>query len=242
MAQLLKLFQAKFTPRSVAGLVLWLDAQDKSSIALSGSNVSQWNDKSGKSNHAAQGTGANQPAYAATGVNALPCISFGAGKSLVVTDHASLDHTTLDIFAVLQRDTDSGGGQVAVTKYGGASISREFQIVVTSADKWQLQGSTTGAATDINATSATSATTGQAFVIEAGHNGSYGFVSVNGGAPALGSGSSGIVNSDGDITLGRSSGADFLGNIAELAVFSRYLGVAERAEMLAYLKMKWRVA
>jgi hypothetical protein len=39
-------------PTSVSGCRLWLDASDPSSLTLSGSSVTQWNDKSGFSNHA----------------------------------------------------------------------------------------------------------------------------------------------------------------------------------------------
>jgi hypothetical protein len=40
-----------FLPPKVTGLVLWLDADDASSFSLTGSNVTQWRDKSGTGNH-----------------------------------------------------------------------------------------------------------------------------------------------------------------------------------------------
>ena len=46
---------------------LWLDASDASTITLNGSTVSQWNDKSGNGNHAAQTTAGNQPLYDTNG-------------------------------------------------------------------------------------------------------------------------------------------------------------------------------
>ena len=36
------------------GLALWLDASAGSTITLSGSDITQWNDKSGNANHAAR--------------------------------------------------------------------------------------------------------------------------------------------------------------------------------------------
>ena len=42
---------------------LWLDAADASTITESGGAVSQWNDKSGNNNHAANSTPARQPTY-----------------------------------------------------------------------------------------------------------------------------------------------------------------------------------
>lgn len=55
-----------------ASLALWLDADDASTITLNGSNVSQWDDKSGNNRHASQATAANQPAYLTTGFNGKP--------------------------------------------------------------------------------------------------------------------------------------------------------------------------
>lgn len=40
-------FQTMFSPKSISGLQLWLDAADSTSITLSGSNVTAWADKSG---------------------------------------------------------------------------------------------------------------------------------------------------------------------------------------------------
>lgn len=72
-----------FNPRSIAGLKLWLDASDSTTITLNGSNVSEWRDKSGAgSPAAAQATAASQPAFNATGVNGRGSIDFDATESL----------------------------------------------------------------------------------------------------------------------------------------------------------------
>lgn len=49
-----------------SALALWLDADDTATFTLNGSSVVQWNDKSGNSRHASEGTAANQPTYKAT--------------------------------------------------------------------------------------------------------------------------------------------------------------------------------
>ena len=66
---LAKKWQIVFTPKEIADCVLWLDAADESTITLNGSNVSQWDDKSGIGNDATQGTAANQPPYSIGGMN-----------------------------------------------------------------------------------------------------------------------------------------------------------------------------
>jgi hypothetical protein len=54
------------SPLNIPGCSLWLDAADATTFTYSsGSNVSQWRDKSGIGNHATQNTGSQQPTYTA---------------------------------------------------------------------------------------------------------------------------------------------------------------------------------
>ena len=57
---------AAFNPKTISGISLWLDAADTSTITLSsGSNISQWNDKSGNNRNA---TGINTPTYSSSNI------------------------------------------------------------------------------------------------------------------------------------------------------------------------------
>jgi hypothetical protein len=58
-----KIYGPIWTPARIT-TALWLDASDASTITLNGSNVTQWNDKSGNGRNAAQSTAANQPTFA----------------------------------------------------------------------------------------------------------------------------------------------------------------------------------
>jgi len=88
---------AAFSPLTVANCELWLDASDSSSVTLTSSAVSQWNDLSGNNRHATQGTGNNRPTYTDK-VNGRNVITFdGTNDSLisglassVVTGYATL--------------------------------------------------------------------------------------------------------------------------------------------------------
>jgi hypothetical protein len=53
-----------WTPADI-DTALWLDAADASTIIESGDAVSQWNDKSGNSNHVSQATPSKRPTYSA---------------------------------------------------------------------------------------------------------------------------------------------------------------------------------
>lgn len=55
--KLLPSFSTVFTPKSISGCGLWLDAADSTSITLSGSNVTVWKDKSGSGYSAVPNSG-----------------------------------------------------------------------------------------------------------------------------------------------------------------------------------------
>lgn len=59
-----------WTPGEISNMNLWLDASDAGTITLSGTNVSQWSDKSGAGNHA-------------TPYNQGPTVGNSAGKDVV---------------------------------------------------------------------------------------------------------------------------------------------------------------
>jgi len=71
-----------FNPKSIAGLKVWLDVANTSSLTFNGSTVSQVNDLSGNGFHATQGTANNQPTYQATGFNSRPTLSFDSTDSI----------------------------------------------------------------------------------------------------------------------------------------------------------------
>ena len=71
-------------PTDILGLQLWLDASDTDTITSSGGAVSQWDDKSGNSNNATQGTGSAQPTTGASTQNGENIIDFDGGDTFVL--------------------------------------------------------------------------------------------------------------------------------------------------------------
>ena len=62
---------------------MWFDASDIDTIILNGSDVSQWDDKSGYDRHVSQGTATRQPAYDATGWDGTnPTVKFRTRQAL----------------------------------------------------------------------------------------------------------------------------------------------------------------
>ena len=80
-----------FDPRSIPGCQLWLDAADPLTVTLSGSSVTQWNDKSGNSFNFSTTSGT--PTYVNSSIN------FPSGVVLTSTSKYSLTSNTY-IFTV----------------------------------------------------------------------------------------------------------------------------------------------
>jgi len=139
--RLLRPMTTGFNPRSIAGLKLWLDVANNSSMTFNGSTVSQINDLSGNGFHATQGTANNQPTYQATGFNNKPTLLFDTTDSVIssatIADYF-LTPTTSPMFCVVAAvymptfansgtivfgsDAQEGGRLFFASHFGGASM------------------------------------------------------------------------------------------------------------------------
>jgi hypothetical protein len=97
-----------FNPSNVVGLQLWLDASDNSTLTFSGSNVTQWADKSGFNRHATKKE-TNNPTYSATGFNNKPTINFAYGLAYLCSMPAGTTSKYLTVF-IVYRKTGSAMG------------------------------------------------------------------------------------------------------------------------------------
>lgn len=96
-------------------LALWLDAEDENSITLNGTDVSQWDDKSGNGYDLLQATSAEQPEYIASGLN---------GKPTIRTDGSErLSSTTTSLFRNVSSAT-----WVAVAKYVNTPVGNAMLL------------------------------------------------------------------------------------------------------------------
>ena len=67
-------------PPVAAGLALWLDASDSSTMTLSGSTVNEWRDKAGSTAKMTLATGV--PNVVASGIGGIPTVHFTSGSSM----------------------------------------------------------------------------------------------------------------------------------------------------------------
>lgn len=100
-------------PETIAGLNAWFDGQDASSIVEIGGFVSQWTDKSGKNNHAVQGSGANQPQYV------TDHLVFDGLNDYMTAGDISIINGDCSIFVVARAN---GGSTRRVWAYSGGPV------------------------------------------------------------------------------------------------------------------------
>jgi hypothetical protein len=74
-----------FTPRNLSGLVAWFDADDAGTFTLSGTEVSEWRDKSGNGYAVSQSTANNRPARTGT-IGGRACIDFDGTNDCLFSD------------------------------------------------------------------------------------------------------------------------------------------------------------
>ena len=131
-----------FSPKTIAGLQLWLDAADASTITVD-TGVSEWADKSGVgSKKFVQTTGNNQPATGTQTLNGKNVLVFdGSNDSLSISSPPMSTSMPLSMF-IVQRIVSSTNFGMTYT----AGANNDFNV---------RQGSTTGIL-EIIATQATS--------------------------------------------------------------------------------------
>jgi hypothetical protein len=209
------------TPTSVAGLSLWLDGADASSLVLSGTNVTAWKDKSGNGSHAVQATSADQPTYASSGV------VFSGAQSLVSPYSAVLSAET--IFAVYTPAT-STGHIVSTSAAGGRTFevySNQVYGTVNYVGVWGT-GFYTAPGTRYF----------QCFT-----RSSSGVALFNSGTSVFTSGTRYNTFGSGITWIGRCYDANsFTGTIHEVICYNSVLSTNDRQTVEAYLTKKWRLS
>ena len=101
-----------FSPTSIAGCQLWLDASDTATISVSGSAVTQWTDKSTNAYTFTQATAGSRPSSGTRSKNSKNVIDFDGNDYLGSTAATSAwkflsDGTEHTMFVVANSDTPS---------------------------------------------------------------------------------------------------------------------------------------
>jgi hypothetical protein len=112
-----------------ANLLAWYEASDSSTIHLTTSAVTQWDDKSGNARNLTNNTANHPPMSSINGVDAVYFDNAGTDESLITGANLPISGTTqnLTIWMVIQLDSAAGdkgllGGAVPVYQYHGTNI------------------------------------------------------------------------------------------------------------------------
>ena len=117
-----------FNPTSIAGCQLWLDASDRSTVILSGTNVARWNDKSGN------GRNATTSGVITYSLSQLPLPSLNFNSSVTggnVSGSLSYSSNTYTVFSVFQLKSTavSGGRLFAYVDSGGIDFNTTTSMI-----------------------------------------------------------------------------------------------------------------
>ena len=107
-----------FIPTQVAGLALWLDASDTTTITQSSGNITQWRDKSTSGLTA---TAANNPTLVAKIQNGFPGISLdGSTQYFNLGNNLNMGTNQIYIFVVSKFNSTADGAIIGKSLYGSA--------------------------------------------------------------------------------------------------------------------------
>ncbi len=226
-----------WTAADLAGLSLWLDASDSSTIVQTAGRVSQWNDKSGGSRNATQATAGSQPATGSTTMNAKNVLTFDGSRFLDVSYNAALNPQTGGAFVVGRLTGGANTFRSPLTSRTGSL--RGYLMYASAANKWdywtgdgqwRVLTGTTVTYNDSHILGITwSSTTAQGWRNGTNEASGANGLAQNTTAPTrIGGGTS-----EGSMSYG------WIGDIAEVVVAGQAVSTTDRQRLEGYLAWKW---
>jgi hypothetical protein len=223
-------------------LKLWLDADDRASMIVSSSEVSQWNDKSGNLRNFTQGTAANRPDYVTSVINGKPVLRFN-GSTHRLTSSAFLGGSSyVSFMAVLKMNSLTSATQRIFSV--DLNANARFVAIVNSSNNyaWFGRRESTDSLGTMNTTVSTTNTVIYESVLD--YSTGDGYIRINGTQETSGSSltSTGVLTSSlSGHAIGSSSTGTFAADmdIAEILIFTSDIGTTDRQKAEGYLAWKW---
>ncbi len=234
-------------PASLSGLSMWFDAADRTTITLSGTNVAQWNDKSGKGNNLSAASA--RPTYTSNAQNNLNVVTYDGTQNLTTGSISANNFaggttnlTTFVVFSLSNTNTGTNYSSPFCWANGGGAPRIAATWEGTSAGLEMDVGSVNPIRTSF--TSPALATNNTFYFLSYWKNGATTQLNVNGSNGASGSGQDttnyGSCNFDFNVGNGFSNSQYFMrGNIGELIFFSTTLNTTNFQKIEGYLAYKW---
>ena len=237
MSRAFMIKQASFKPTDIGGCQLWLDASDTATISLTGSTVTQINDKSGNSNNTSSSTGT--VTYTAGGLNSRPAFSFNATGGF--RGPISITGTTLTAFTVA---TLNSGVNYNGRLFGLANATQNDYAYATTCEPFFCLNGGPNISGYRNNTymSYKTNTFNTAFIGTSQFTGSSNITSVN-GTPGTA-----VTDANGSFSITKygfgceglsDAGVNWYGYCSEMILYNSLLSTAQRQQVESYLAQKW---
>jgi hypothetical protein len=220
-----------FLPTLIPGCQLWLDGTDTTSITLSGTNVTQWKDKSGNQNHSTSCS-----ATYVNGINGRACMNNPVISGPIANSGSSI--VSIFVIATNNRTGNSYDNMIAlnvssITNYYGAGnlfLARAGDSGTPKAYYGFMNGNLSSAFapafdTPFMFNVFQTGTTGSTY----GNGTDYGSVTTTGSTLTY-------TNYYIGTCIG---GPAWIGNIGEVIIFNKALTTTERQQVESYLAWKW---
>ncbi len=237
-----------FDPTKITGCQLWFDAADSTTISTTGSNITQWRDKSTNAYSIAQATTSNQPFYVTNAQNKLPGVQLATSRWIFTESSNMPNFTTSSATSVFiaARNGTTGTGYNAINSVylsGGSLLTTRYQLFFDRDSGSLLRGPNLYLSGSFRLQNTTN-------VVPASTAGVVGFVassssillSVNGNTStttgaAPTSANDGTYFQFGDSRNNPSLSSDV--RIYEMVGYSIALTITQRQEIEGYLAWKW---
>jgi hypothetical protein len=236
-----------FAPAQLSGLALWLDAADPNTVVATGSNVTQWRDKSGNGRNATPyDTG--YPAYSSNGWSGgLPTITFGTAASFICSIPSGTFSSGVTMFVVWYRTDALTAAEAVLWRATSAPYPGPWGMLTeTYPARYIGNGPSQGFSalrsstipSSLNAPRVTSIVLdGTMTWLEWANGTSYTFTSF------YTQNAQAYVDTENSVVIGvrpdKNTGAQLKGNISEIILFRGVLTSAQRQQVEGYLAWKW---
>jgi hypothetical protein len=237
-----------FDPTKISGCQLWFDAADKSTLSITGSNITEWRDKSSNAYSIAQATTNRQPFYITNTQNKLPGVQLATSRWIFTESSNIPNFTTSSATSVFiaARNGSTGTGYNAINSVwlsGASALTTRYQLYFDRATDSSLRGPNlylSGSFRLQNTTNAVPAST--AGVVGFMASSSSILLSVNGNTSTTTGAAPTSANDGTYFQFGDSRGISTLSSdvmIFEMVGFSVVLTIYQRQEIEGYLAWKW---
>ena len=223
-----------FTPTTISGCVLWLDAADSATVTLSGSNVTAWADKSGNARNASV-VGTITRSNTINGVNAMV---YSGASNTYFTGAVTNTGTTLTAIAVFLMNAASAASARVLSL--GVPGTFDYNSALYAGPIQRRVGSSLGSFRNMVGVGL-AAVIGVPTLFASVYTGSSNIIFLNGGTSNSGAstGSFGYTNYEIGTAFGEEASNPFSGSVGEVIVYNAALTTTERQQIEGYLAIKW---